>query len=133
MVCQCLPFLKKLRFKQTAIIPIFYEKFSFVGFGDWRLEFGTVPLSCVQLVGECGDVLVGVVDPRSMEAGLGLDLLSVVDDGPSLDVGEERVDGFVVVSDVFLPPLLNVLRINDLFDGGDSAGFDGILEVIFMP
>ena len=29
-----------------------------------------------------------------MEAGIGLDLLSVDDDGPSLDVVEQLVDGF---------------------------------------
>ena len=78
-------------------------------------------------------MLVGIVDPRIIEAGLGLNLLSVGDDGPSLDVGEERVDGFAVASDIFLPPLLNVLRVDDLFDGGDSAGVNGILEVIFLP
>ena len=86
-----------------------------------------------QLSGKGSDVLFRGVAPRSMDASLGIYLIFIVDDVPSLEVGEERVDGFVVVSDVFLPPLLNVLRINDLFDGGDSAGFDGILEVIFMP
>ena len=78
-------------------------------------------------------MLVGIVDPQIMEAGLGLDLLSVGDDGLSLDMGEERVDGFAVVSDIFLLPLFNVLRIDDPFNGGDSAGVDGILEVIFLP
>ena len=66
-----------------------------------------------------------------MEAGLRLNLLSIGDDGPSFDVGEEQVDSYVAVSKEFFPPLLNVLRINDLFDGGDSAGVDGLLEVIF--
>ena len=51
-----------------------------------------------------------------MEAGLGLNLLSVGDDGPSSDVGEERVDGFAVVSNVFLPPLLNAMRVYELFN-----------------
>ena len=77
--------------------------------------------------------MVGGVAPHIMETGLGLNILSVVDDDPSLDVGKERVDGFVVVADIFLPPLLDVLRIDNLFDGGDSVGVDGLLEVIFLP
>ena len=50
-----------------------------------------------------------------MEAGLSLDLLSIGDDGPSFDVGEEQVDSYVVVSNEFFSPLLNLLHINDLF------------------
>ena len=79
------------------------------------------------------DVLVGLVAPWSMEAGLGINLFSVVDDGPSLDMGEERVDGFAVVSKVFLLPLLNALRVEKLFDGCDSLCVDSLLEVIFLP
>ena len=93
-----------------------------------------------------------------MEADLGLNLLSVGVDGPSLDVGrskwtvsslyqtyyfhlssiycvsitKEQVDGFVVVSDVLFPPLLNLLCVNILFGGGDSTGVNGLLEVIFL-
>ena len=50
-----------------------------------------------------------------MEAGLSLDLLSIGDDGPSFDVGEEQVDSYVVVSNEFFSPLLNLPHINDLF------------------
>ena len=78
-------------------------------------------------------MLVGEVDPQIMEVGLGLDLLSVGDDGPSSDIGEERVDGFFFLANLFLPLLLDVLHINDLFNGGDSAGVNGLLEVIFLP
>ena len=39
---------------------------------------------------------------------------------------------FIVVAGIFTPLLLNVLRFNDLFYGGDSAGVDGLLEVIFL-
>ena len=46
-------------------------------------------------------MLVGLVDPQIMEAGLSLDLLSIGDDGPSFDVGEEQVDSYVVVSNEF--------------------------------
>ena len=60
-------------------------------------------------------MLVGLVDPQIMEAGLSLDLLSIGDDGPSFDVGEEQVDSYVVVSNEFFSPLLNLPHINDLF------------------
>ena len=43
----------------------------------------------VQLGGKGSDVLVGGISTCSTETGLGLDLLYVDDDGPSLDVGEE--------------------------------------------
>ena len=62
-----------------------------------------------------------------MEAGLGLYFLSVGDDGPSPDVGKERVDGLFVVADVFLSPLLDVLRVNNLFGGGNYADVEGLL------
>ena len=42
------------------------------------------------------------------------------------------MDGFVVVSEVLFPPLLNLLCVNILFGGGDSAGVNGLLEVIFL-
>ena len=67
-----------------------------------------------------------------MEAVLGLYILSVGNYVPRLDVGEEQVDSFIVVAGIFPPLLLNVLRFNDLFDGGDSAGVDGLLEVILL-
>ena len=41
--------------------------------------------------------------------------------------------GFVVVDDILLPPLPDVLRVDNLFDGGDSTGVDGLLGVIFLP
>ena len=68
-----------------------------------------------------------------MESGLCLDLLSVGDDSPGSDVGEERVDGSTVVSNVFLPPLLNALRIDEQLDGCESSCVDSLLEVIFLP
>ena len=85
------------------------------------------------VTGEGIDVLVRVVAPQSTEAGLVLDLLSFGDSGPSSDIGKERVDGFAVVSNVFLPPLLNALRADELFDGCESSCVDSLLEVIFLP
>ena len=42
------------------------------------------------------------------------------------------MDGFVVVPHVFLPPLRNVLRVDNLFNDGESAGVNGLLEFIFL-
>ena len=77
--------------------------------------------------------MVRGVAPWDMEAGLAINILSIGDDGPILDVGEEQVDCFLVVADVLLPPLLDVLHVNNLFDGGDSASVNGLLEIIFLP
>ena len=77
-------------------------------------------------------MLVRGVASWSMEVGLGLNLLSVGDDGPSLDMGEERVVGFTVVSNVFLPPLLNALCVDEMFNGFESSCVDSLLEVIFI-
>ena len=43
------------------------------------------------------------------------------------------MDGFIIVADVLLPLLLNVLCINDLLDGSDPTGIDGLLEIILLP
>ena len=77
-------------------------------------------------------MLVRGVASWSMEVGLGLNLLSVGDDGPSSDMVEEQADCFVGVADVFLLLLFDVLCADNLFNGGDSAGVDGLLEFIFL-
>ena len=65
--------------------------------------------------------------------GFGLNFFFVDYNGPSLNVIEEGVDGFVVVADVFLPFLLEVLFVNDTNDDGDAAGDDGHFEVVLPP
>ena len=112
---------------------IFFTEIS--TFSVSEIEVLSLAHSCcrVSSYGKGIDVLVVVVAPRSMEAGIGLDLLSVGDDGPSSDVGVERVDGFTVVSNVFLPPLLNALCVDELFDGCESSCVDSLSEDIFRP
>ena len=77
-------------------------------------------------------MLVGGFTPRSMEADLGLYIISVCDDDLSLDVVKEQVYGFVVVANILLLLLLDILRVDNLFNGGDYIGVDGLLEVILM-
>ena len=110
------PIPQQISLQTSSNHTYFYEKIDIVCFEDWNLEFGAVPLLFSQLSGKGSDVLVRGVAPRMMDAGLGLYLIFIVDDVPSLEVGEELVDGFVVVANVFLPLILSVLRIDDLFD-----------------
>ena len=133
LVDGCFPLLQEFRFVETAVVHILYEKIDLIRFGDGGLEADAIALAFVQLAGVRGDVLVRRVAPRRVEASLGLDLLFVRDDGPSSNVLEERVDGFVVVADVLFPLLFEVLRVDDLFDGGDAAVVDGFLQVVILP
>ena len=123
------PLLEKLGFEQSAVVHTADEAVDLVGIGDGCIDAEAVPLALVELAGKGGDVLVGCIAPWSLEVGFGLHLFFVGDDGPSSDVIEEGVDGFVVVADVLLLFLLEVLLVDDADDDGDAAGDDGHLEV----
>ena len=42
------------------------------------------------------------------------------------------MDGFIFVSDLLFPLLLDIMHIDNLHDGSDPTGFAGFLEVVFL-